>query len=88
VVEQGEVLEGAADAELRAQVRRCPGDVLPLEQDLPLARPVASVLDNVMVGRHHLLRNNFLTGSLYWLPGVRSEDGRCRASGAGSALPG
>ncbi|WP_298952101.1 ABC transporter ATP-binding protein [uncultured Methylobacterium sp.] len=33
-----------------------------------------SVLDNVMVGRHHLLRNNFLTGSLYWLPGVRSEE--------------
>jgi branched-chain amino acid transport system ATP-binding protein len=26
-----------------------------------------SVLDNIMVGRHHLLNNNFLTGSLYWL---------------------
>ena len=25
-----------------------------------------SVLDNVMVGRHHLLKNNFITGSLYW----------------------
>ncbi len=26
-----------------------------------------SVLDNIMVGRHHLLKNNFITGSLYWL---------------------
>ena len=25
-----------------------------------------SVLDNIMVGRHHLLKNNFLTGALYW----------------------
>ena len=33
-----------------------------------------TVLDNIMVGRHHLLRNNFLTGSLYWLPGVRGEE--------------
>lgn len=24
-----------------------------------------SVLDNIMVGRHHLLKNNFITGSLY-----------------------
>ena len=33
-----------------------------------------SVLDNVMVGRHHLLRNNFVTGSLYWLTGARREE--------------
>nr|WP_236012774.1 ABC transporter ATP-binding protein [Methylobacterium ajmalii] len=33
-----------------------------------------SVLDNILVGRHHLMRNNFVTGSLYWLPGVRSEE--------------
>ncbi|MFE1600785.1 ABC transporter ATP-binding protein [Methylobacterium sp. ID0610] len=33
-----------------------------------------SVLDNILVGRHHLMRNNFLTGSLYWLPGVRGEE--------------
>jgi branched-chain amino acid transport system ATP-binding protein len=33
-----------------------------------------SVLDNIMVGRHHLLRNNFVTGSLYWLTGARSEE--------------
>ncbi|MAM77008.1 MAG: ABC transporter ATP-binding protein, partial [Tistrella sp.] len=29
-----------------------------------------SVLDNIMVGRHHLLKNNVLTGSLYWLGGA------------------
>ncbi len=33
-----------------------------------------SVLDNIMVGRHHLLKNNFLTGSLYWLTGARAEE--------------
>ena len=33
-----------------------------------------TVLDNIMVGRHHLLRNNFLTGSLYWLGGAQREE--------------
>jgi branched-chain amino acid transport system ATP-binding protein len=33
-----------------------------------------SVLDNIMVGRHHLLGNNFITGSFYWLTGARSEE--------------
>lgn len=33
-----------------------------------------NVLDNIMVGRHHLLRNNFLTGSLYWFTGARAEE--------------
>jgi branched-chain amino acid transport system ATP-binding protein len=33
-----------------------------------------SVLDNIMVGRHHLLKNNFITGSLYWLTRARSEE--------------
>jgi branched-chain amino acid transport system ATP-binding protein len=33
-----------------------------------------SVLDNIMVGRHHLLKNNFLTGPLYWLSGARNEE--------------
>ncbi|WP_407118345.1 ABC transporter ATP-binding protein [Bradyrhizobium sp. LMG 9283] len=33
-----------------------------------------SVLDNIMVGRHHLLKNNFLTGSLYWFTGARKEE--------------
>jgi branched-chain amino acid transport system ATP-binding protein len=33
-----------------------------------------TVLDNIMVGRHHLLANNFLTGSLCWLTGARREE--------------
>ncbi|HRJ59676.1 MAG TPA: ABC transporter ATP-binding protein [Azospirillaceae bacterium] len=33
-----------------------------------------SVLDNVMVGRHHLLKNNFLTGSVYWAGGAQQEE--------------
>ncbi|HET8726713.1 MAG TPA: ABC transporter ATP-binding protein [Alphaproteobacteria bacterium] len=33
-----------------------------------------SVLDNIMVGRHHLLKNNFLTGALYWFTGARDEE--------------
>ncbi|QQM05602.1 Lipopolysaccharide export system ATP-binding protein LptB [Rhodopseudomonas palustris] len=32
-----------------------------------------SVLDNIMVGRHHLLKNNFFTGALYWF-GARREE--------------
>jgi branched-chain amino acid transport system ATP-binding protein len=37
-----------------------------------------TVLDNIMVGRHHLLRSNFLSGSLYWLGGARHEELRHR----------
>jgi branched-chain amino acid transport system ATP-binding protein len=33
-----------------------------------------SVLDNIMVGRHHLLKNNFFTGALYWLGGAQKEE--------------
>jgi branched-chain amino acid transport system ATP-binding protein len=33
-----------------------------------------TVLDNIMVGRHHLLKSNFLSGSLYWLTGARREE--------------
>jgi len=33
-----------------------------------------SVLDNIMVGRHHLLKNNFFTGPLYWFSGAQKEE--------------
>src|SRR5207248_5841375 len=33
-----------------------------------------SVLYNIMVGRHHLLKNNCITGPLYWLTRARSEE--------------
>ncbi|HEY0877463.1 MAG TPA: ABC transporter ATP-binding protein, partial [Zeimonas sp.] len=33
-----------------------------------------TVLDNIMVGRHHLMKNNFLGGSLYWFGGAQKEE--------------
>jgi len=33
-----------------------------------------TVIDNILVGRHHLIKNNFLTGSLYWLGGAEREE--------------
>ena len=33
-----------------------------------------SVLDNILVGRHHLLKNNFLSGALYWFGGAQKEE--------------
>jgi branched-chain amino acid transport system ATP-binding protein len=33
-----------------------------------------SVLDNIMVGRHHRLRAGFLRGPLYWIGGARREE--------------
>ncbi len=33
-----------------------------------------TVMDNIMVGRHHLLKNNFLSGALYWIGGAQKEE--------------
>jgi branched-chain amino acid transport system ATP-binding protein len=33
-----------------------------------------SVLDNIMVGRHHLLNAGFLRGMLYWIGGAQREE--------------
>jgi branched-chain amino acid transport system ATP-binding protein len=33
-----------------------------------------SVLNNIMVGRHHLLKNNWLTGPLYWASNAQKEE--------------
>jgi len=33
-----------------------------------------TVLENIMVGRHHLLRSNFLSGSVFWGTGARREE--------------
>jgi len=33
-----------------------------------------SVLDNIMVGRHHLLKSGFLSGMVYWLGGAQREE--------------
>ena len=33
-----------------------------------------SVIDNILVGRHHRLKNNLLTGMLYWVGGAQKEE--------------
>jgi branched-chain amino acid transport system ATP-binding protein len=33
-----------------------------------------SVLDNIMVGRHHQMKNNWLTGPLYWTSPAQKEE--------------
>jgi branched-chain amino acid transport system ATP-binding protein len=33
-----------------------------------------AVLDNIMVGRHHLLKSGFLRGMLYWVGGAQREE--------------
>ncbi len=33
-----------------------------------------SVLENILVGRHHLMKNNFLTGAVYWFTGAQTEE--------------
>lgn len=33
-----------------------------------------SVLDNILVGRHHLMRAGFLRGMVYWLGGAQREE--------------
>ncbi len=33
-----------------------------------------TVLDNIMVGRHHLLKNNWITGPLYWASSAQKEE--------------
>ncbi len=33
-----------------------------------------SVIDNIKVGRHHLMNRGFLAGGLYWLTGARDEE--------------
>lgn len=33
-----------------------------------------SVLDNILVGRHHLLNKGFLSGATYWIGGAQKEE--------------
>ncbi|MDP1963497.1 MAG: ABC transporter ATP-binding protein [Reyranella sp.] len=39
-----------------------------------------SVLDNITVGRHHLMKAGFLRGMLYWIGGARREEAEHRAA--------
>ena len=33
-----------------------------------------TVLENIYVGRHHLLKNSFLSGAIYWFLGSQKEE--------------
>ena len=33
-----------------------------------------TVLENIYIGRHHLLRSNFFSGAIYWLSGTKNEE--------------
>ena len=33
-----------------------------------------TVLENIYIGRHHLLRSNFFSGAIYWLSGAINEE--------------
>ena len=33
-----------------------------------------TVLENIYIGRHHLLRSNFFSGAIYWLSGAKKEE--------------
>ena len=33
-----------------------------------------TVLDNILIGRHHLVRSGFLRGMVYWVGGARQEE--------------
>ena len=33
-----------------------------------------TVLENIYIGRHHLLRSNFFSGAMYWLSGAKNEE--------------
>ena len=37
-----------------------------------------TVIENIMVGLHHKLRNNFLTGMAYWIGGAQKEEAEAR----------
>jgi branched-chain amino acid transport system ATP-binding protein len=53
--------------------KRCERGIGRTFQNLALYNHM-TVLGNIMVGRHHQLRNNFLTGPLYWVSGAQREE--------------
>jgi branched-chain amino acid transport system ATP-binding protein len=70
---EGRVLYKGGDITRRRPADRAKLGIGRTFQNLALFQHM-SVLDNITVGRHHLLRNNFITGSLYWLTGARAEE--------------
>ena len=53
--------------------KRCQRGIGRTFQNLALYNHM-TVLGNIMVGRHHQLKNNFITGPLYWFSGAQREE--------------
>jgi branched-chain amino acid transport system ATP-binding protein len=69
---EGKILYGGQDITRLSPNARATLGIGRTFQNLALFQHM-TVLDNIMVGRHHLMRNNFVTGSIYWLT-ARSEE--------------
>ena len=41
---------------------------------IPGVSSTDTVLENIYIGRHHLLRSNFFSGAIYWLSGAKKEE--------------
>jgi branched-chain amino acid transport system ATP-binding protein len=39
-----------------------------------------TVLDNIMIGRHHLMKTGFVRGMVYWVGGAQTEEAEHRAA--------
>jgi len=71
--QQGSIRFNGEDITRYAPNKRCQAGIGRTFQNLALYNHM-SVLDNIMVGRHHLLKNNFFTGSFYWFSGAQREE--------------
>lgn len=70
---EGRVLFQGRDVTRLGPAKRAPLGIGRTFQNLALFGHM-SVLDNIMVGRHHLLRSGFLRGMAYWLGGAQREE--------------
>jgi len=71
--QQGSIRFNGEDITRFKPNKRCEAGIGRTFQNLALYNHM-SVLNNILVGRHHLLKNNLLTGSFYWLFGAQREE--------------
>ncbi|CAH0228916.1 ABC transporter ATP-binding protein [Roseomonas sp. CECT 9278] len=70
---EGRILFDGQDITRTATSRRAALGIGRTFQNLALFGHM-TVLDNIMVGRHHLLRTGFVRGMVYWLGGAQREE--------------
>ncbi len=71
--QQGSIRFKGEDITRHKPSKRCEAGIGRTFQNLALYNHM-TVLDNILVGRHHQLKNNFFTGSLYWFTGAQREE--------------